>query len=217
MILESPNNVSLVFLFQEIWLDEIYNYSGYTISPGDTVIDIGANIGAFSVYAATHSSNVRVYAYEPFPENIAWLELNLKNNKITNVKIFPQAVAGLSSTRILKVCSSWVGHSLTPEGAASEGIPVSCITLEDIFKSNNLQKCDLLKIDCEGSEYEILQNSTPETLKKVKKMVCEYHLDSNGKATIESLCDFLQNRSFRIDQVKPLGSDTGILFAQQVY
>jgi hypothetical protein len=63
----------LEWLLLEIWVNRAYSALGYGIQPGDTVIDVGANIGAFTLFAATSAPDVKVYAFEPFASNVALL------------------------------------------------------------------------------------------------------------------------------------------------
>src|SRR3990167_6652949 len=73
------------FVIWEVWSLHDYDKGGFEIKPKDTVIDIGAQIGAFSVYAAKKASKGKVIAYEPFLESFKILETNRKLNKIKNL------------------------------------------------------------------------------------------------------------------------------------
>lgn len=216
IVLNGPTTISLAFLLQEIWIDKIYKYPGYHIKAGDVIIDIGANIGAFSTYAATQSSDVKVYAYEPFPQNVDWLRFNLKNSDLNNVAVFQQAVARSPGMRSLQVNRfSWICHSLiATEKLQEEDLKVQCITLDEIITENKIEKCDLLKLDCEGSEYEILEGSSLETLSKIKKIVCEYHTLNSQQKTGKYLVNFLQSRFFEVDKFYSFDDNSGIICAK---
>src|SRR5438093_401605 len=71
VVLSAPSTLSLLFLFDEIWVREFYTPRPYRVQRGDVVIDIGANVGVFALYAATRAADVNVYAYEPFPDSFA--------------------------------------------------------------------------------------------------------------------------------------------------
>ena len=214
VILNGPNTLDLAFLFQEIWVKQLYTPPGYEIRRGDTVIDVGANIGVFATYAATRAPGVKVYSYEPFPENVSWLRRNLAESRLANVQVHQQAVAGSSGARLLRVSlTNWGVHRLAEQGIEGEGLQVSCVRLDEIINTNGVEQCALLKIDCEGGEYEILQNCAPDTLKRVRKIVIEYHEGPEHAGTGRELCRFLQSRSFRIDQFESAGVDSGYLSA----
>lgn len=215
LVLHSPSQVDLGFLFHEIWLDGVYNRSGYEVGQGDIVIDIGANIGTFAIYVAASAPGVKVFAYEPFPQNFDYLCKNISDSYLTNVKPYRKAIAGMNEQRTLNVSDAWVLNSLSAnneEHKTANGIQVECITLSEILKET--ERCDLLKIDCEGSEYEIFYSCSPETLSKIRRIVGEYHeFDVSPEKTGKALCEFLESNSFRIDHFAPIDSKTGAFFA----
>lgn len=215
IVLDGPDTIELAFLFQETWWRQIYSPSGYEIQHGDTIIDIGANIGVFALYAASQAPDVKVYAYEPFPDNAKWLRQNVLNSKLDNIYVHEQAVGAESGVRHLQVNSDdWIMHSLYGEGTASQrGLRVDCISFDEIMSSNNIARCDLLKIDCEGSEYEILQRCAPETLARVRRIVGEFHEGPHIEGTGEELCGFLESRSFQIDHFERLDVTCGVISA----
>lgn len=204
--LESPENIDLAFLFHESWVKKIYTPPGYEIRPNHVVIDIGANIGVFSTYAATRSPDVKVYAYEPFSENLTWLKKNITKSQLPNILVYQEAVTGSSSQRFLQLdVSSGICHSLFSKSVATPTVPtvpVNCVTLNQVMEINQIKECDLLKIDCEGSEYEILQQSSTATLKRIKRIVGEYHESPNIPGSGQELCRFLESHSFRIDRLE---------------
>ncbi len=81
------------------------------------------------------------------------------------------------------------------------------------MSAKGVERCDLLKIDCEGSEYEILQGCTPDALSRVRRIVGEYHEGPYINGTGKELCRFLESRSFRIDHLSPLEVDSGVFCA----
>lgn len=202
IVLNGPETIELAFLFQETWWRQIYSPPGYEIGKGETVIDIGANIGVFSTYAATRAPGVQVYSYEPFPENVKFLRQNVTASGLTNVRIHQQAVSAETGVRHLQVDSNdWIMHSLFGEpNEAEPGLTVDCISFDEVLNSNGIEYCDLLKVDCEGSEYEILQRCAPETLRRVRRIVGEYHEGPHIEGTGEELCRFLESNSFRIER-----------------
>ena len=214
-VVSAPETVSLAFLFDEICVRTLYNPPGYEIKAGDVVIDIGANVGVFATYAATAAPDVRVFSYEPFPGNLDWLRKNIEESKLANVKVFGEAVAGRPGTSALHVDpSGWIFHSLVREESSEENdILVKCVSLDQVLDDNEIEFCDLLKIDCEGSEYEILMECRPETLGRIRRIVGEYHEGANIKGTGEGLRRFLESRSFRIDYFGALEADSGIFYA----
>ncbi|MEJ7861510.1 MAG: FkbM family methyltransferase [Pyrinomonadaceae bacterium] len=206
LTLEAPEQIRLDMLFHEVWVEKMYSPQGFEIKDNNIIFDIGANIGVFSVYAAKKAKNVKVFAFEPFPDNVKWLQKNIKNNKLNNVVVSDKAVAGKSEQRTLEVSDAWVRHSLN-ENNKNNGIKINTLSLDEIFEE--IEVCDLMKIDCEGSEYEIFYSSSKKTLAKIKKIVGEYHDNDNEKMNGSALCDFLTQNGFAIISIKSFGDSTG--------
>ncbi|CAN5312595.1 FkbM family methyltransferase [soil metagenome] len=213
VVLDSPEEASLNFLFHEIWLDEVYAPKDYDIKSNNIVFDIGGNIGVFAFYAATKASNVKVYSYEPFPQNAKFFEQNLNKSRLNNVTLYNQAVAGESTQRKLHVHESWIKHSLTEDSLDSNSISVDCVSLNQALE--NFAECDLLKLDCEGSEYEILYASSTETLGKIKRIVGEYHNLDSEKKNGESMRKFLEENGYQIDIFQTLDDNSGFICAKR--
>ena len=78
-------------------VQEVWRWGTYCDSPGGIVVDIGACVGAYTVYAAKSAD--RVFGFEPDPENVYLLRQNLERNACRNAKVFELAVAGESGKR----------------------------------------------------------------------------------------------------------------------
>lgn len=140
----------------------------------NTVIDIGAHIGIFSLLAAINMGTV--YSYEPFFESFKILEENIKINHMTKtIKPFMLAIAGKKGIREFKLYGSPACASLTNESfqKMSGKITVTCTTLKDIFDKNKIERCDLLKIDAEGAEHEILFNTPKKYFRRINTIFVE--------------------------------------------
>lgn len=220
-VLQSPPEGELNFLFHEVWMDEIYCPPGYEIKKNDIVVDIGANVGVFAAYAATRDTTVKVLAFEPFPENVEWLRKNMSESNLSNVKIYQQAVGGTSEDRTLNISDSGIKHTLDGtnyeknkvSSSNGQNIHVECVSFNEALE--DVPKCDLLKIDCEGSEYEIFYSSSPETLKKVRKIVGEFHPRDEHKRNGRALCDYLKSNGFDITHFSILENGEGIFCASK--
>jgi len=168
-----------------------------------TIIDIGANIGSFSIFAAKKYPHSKILCYEPDLKNFKVLKKNLKINNINSVNAYNKAVS--KTNEIIKLYPQEDGKFGTVAVSTVRPRPtfteVQSITLEKIFEDNDLDKCDLLKIDCEGAEYEILFNSTEELFKKIKLISIEYHNLKNFRG--EDLKSFLENMHFHVS-LKPI-------------
>lgn len=156
---------------------QVYNPHKFSIEPDDIVVDIGANIGVFSLFAACKTRN-KIYAYEPFPANIELVNRNIQANNITNVVTEKAAVTDKIGSAKLFISKTSDGHTVfdhSIEGKLPEYIEVPTVTLQSIFDDNNLEHIDFLKIDCEGSEWPILMSTPKEYLKRIRKIAMEFH------------------------------------------
>ncbi|MFH1968259.1 MAG: FkbM family methyltransferase [bacterium] len=200
------------------------------IEDNSVIIDIGANIGVFSLFAS-QSKNIKVYAYEPMPENYDLLKENIALNKLEN-NIFPfnSAIGGQKEKRKL-----FLGDSPFPSFLSISDSPfnafhgnhdqeknqkyteIDCVPLKDIFDKNNIQKCDILKMDCEGAEFEILYNLPDEYFKRIKKIRMEYHNHiSDKKNNIEYLVEFLDQKGYKIKKNKKSSDYQGDLWLERI-
>lgn len=162
-------------IINKIWLDKIYTPVGDEIRKDSTIVDIGAHIGSFSVFAATRAENVKVFSYEPSSENFSLLTENIKLNDLKNIEAFQLAVSGVGETVKLYLDKK---HSVLHSTAIPKGVlqeEVKSVTLKEIFDSNQIDKCNLLKMDCEGAEYEILFGAPKSTLARIQNISMEYH------------------------------------------
>ncbi len=191
-----------VWIVKETYLDRFYERYGTEIGDGWTVIDIGAGIGDFSLVAALGHPTNKVYAFEPFPESFSLLESNLQLNQATNVRAFPEAIAGRTGELALDI-SSGEPLQFSTGKAADQGaaLTVPCLSLEDAFERLSLAHCNLLKLDCEGAEYDILFKAPASIFSKIDHIVMEYH-DDVTPANHRDMVEFLTAQGFKV-RTKP--------------
>jgi FkbM family methyltransferase len=165
-----------IWSVKESAVDRLYEEFGFPLGSDWSVIDIGAAIGEFAIHAAHDPSN-SVTAFEPFPESFELLQKNIALNNLTNVTATPRAVSSVTGELLLETTG---GEPLMMDTASTakpdrDQIPVESISLNDVIASRGGDRVDLLKLDCEGAEYDILLNAAPETLAQIDRIVMEYH------------------------------------------
>jgi FkbM family methyltransferase len=164
------------------------------------VIDIGAGLGEYTLYSAC-VVGTKVFAFEPFPESFALLQENLQLNDITNVQAFEAAIGSQSGNLILDLSS---GEPLQFQSAAKQAsanqysLSVRSISLADVFDRSGIESCNLLKLDCEGAEYDILLKAMPSVLEKIEHIVMEYH-DHVADHTHVELIHFLEAQGYQVN------------------
>jgi len=157
-------------------LNDIYGFEAIGFQPRDIVIDIGAHVGLVSMYLAKRWPSLRIYAFEPHPGNHANCSENLRRNHVTNVCLFPQGVTSDGRPITLQLLRYNTGGATAVfdlPGADTVG-PLLSVTLQDIFERTlaSGERCRLLKVDCEGMEYEILPSPV---LNRVDFFAAEFH------------------------------------------
>lgn len=153
-------------------LQEVWNQHVYLVPPPDgIVVDIGANIGAFTVLAAKTARHV--FAFEPLEENIRILQRNTQT--LRNVSIFPYAIAGAEGTRSLAFGHYKPGKASIVMERGTERQHIHAKTLPQIFDLCRIDRIDLLKMDIEGAEYEIFFSVPKEILHRIGAITMEFH------------------------------------------
>ena len=190
-----------VWSVKETFIDQFYTRYGTPVEDGWTVVDIGAGIGDYCLYAALGLPAVTVYAFEPFPDSFALLERNLALNGVENVHAFQKAVwskegelyLDLSTGEPLQI-SSQAGNDVT---ASAAQLAVEAVTLQTLCFGEMLERVDLLKMDCEGGEYEILFNTPGDVLQRIKRIIMEYH-DLDEQKSHRKLASFLEEQGYKV-------------------
>jgi FkbM family methyltransferase len=161
-------------LFFEVFANGCYRRGLPRVVRGD-VVDIGANIGAFTLDAAAHYPAAIVHAYEPDPQTCQVLQRNIDANGLSSrVRIWNEAVAGESGTLRLWRTNGSVFASAHLQGAErGEPRDVPAVTLQTVV-ARTCGRVGVLKMDCEGAEADILEAAGP-TLDAVEYFVGEYH------------------------------------------
>jgi len=195
-------------VIKEVWLENIYANNDIKVEKGDTVIDIGAHIGVFSIYAAELSQTGKVYAFEPFIDNFAMLEKHKAINKKDNLLVYNKGVSNTSGTQTLYLSpdNNTGGHSLHLKNFSSKTIDIKTVTLKSFCDTERIDKIDFLKMDCEGSEFEIIQ-SDESILQRVNKLIMECH-PYNGN-TVQKMVSTLETNGFKVTR-KSNNSPEGI-------
>ncbi|TCL07823.1 FkbM family methyltransferase [Roseivirga ehrenbergii] len=203
--------------FKESFFDNIY-FDGFppekrlTASP--MVIDIGANVGFFSLNIFSKYPKAKVIAFEPMPFNYAQLleyqqEYNDVNWVIENKAIADHSNGLTLYTSTIDGFSTMAG--VFKEGGKSSEINVETITLSDVIRSNNIDNIDLLKLDCEGSEYAILYTLPDNDLAKISMISIETHYGNDFSENHNALVKYLKLKGWNLKEESK--KDTGYIWA----
>ena len=186
-------------IFTEVVFGNEYFAKNLVLGKKAVVFDIGAHIGAFSVFISPKAE--KVFSFEPVKENYNLLLQNIKLNNLEN-KVFPfnSAVSSRKETKKFFLHSTNTGansfYQRTGKGML-KSVEVQTTTLKEVFERNKIEKCDLMKIDIEGEEYDLLFNLSDELFKKIKFIVMECHRFKK-EFNPEKLIGFLEKKGFEI-------------------
>jgi len=159
------------------------------------VIDIGANIGDSSIYFALCGAK-KVIALEPFPKNNQTAQKNIEANHLLNKIILILAGCSKEKSEIIINSEQEGAGSATDE--TNSGIKVPFITLENLVNQYDIPNDSVMKIDCEGCEYDVIMSSSKSLLRKFTHIEVEYHY---GYRNLEKK---LEECGFKIKHSSPM-------------
>ncbi len=215
-----------------------YRRPGFELRAGDTVIDIGANIGMFALWSEPQIPRGRLICIEPNPHALECLSMNIDRNDLRNVTIVPAAAGGEHGTMELVYHPGWeaMAHSTAVEApwflsksrmgrlarwlmqrllrhsdhpAAGPPIVVQLKPLSHIMEEHGVATVNFLKIDCEGGEYEVMRSLDARHWARIERVVVEYH-DCGRDRNHRELIKILRSNGFEAEIDRPF---LGRLFA----
>lgn len=158
------------------------------VRPGDTVVDVGANIGYYALLAARIvGPRGRVLAFEPEPDNLVELRMNIERNGLGMVEIRPVAVGAQAGTvSFLRGINGGVTGGAADDGASTVQVPM--VALDDVLEG----PVGMIKIDVEGYEGEVLAGARRVIERCKPRLFVEIHPRMLAPGhTVDSLFDFL--------------------------
>ena len=217
----------------------------FELRADDTVIDIGANIGMFALWTEPQIPQGRLIRIEPNPRALECLRMNVEN-ALRNVDVV--AVPRAARTQHGTGVSSRLGgdraqrrgrgavvrypipdgavHALAVAGGSRESVTSTSIMVEQmslphIMDEHGIGRVNLLKIDCEGSEYEVLRSLDVAHWARIERVVIEYH-DFGRDRNDRELMDILRSTGFEAEVVHTfmeglsalVGARVGIIWAK---
>ena len=202
---------------KETLIDRFYARYGTEVEPSWTVVDIGAAIGEFTIDTALKLTDGMVHAFEPNPGSINILRQNTRANYLNRVTTYNLGVWSTAGEIPLKFLNDEPLQAVSGENVEIDDqvrettIPV--ITLNDLVLEKVGKKIDLMKLDCEGAEYEILLGQDYETFSQIARIIMEYH-DLDEKRNYRTLTKTLEEQGYQVTHRKnPVHADLGYLYA----
>lgn len=201
-----------VFRIEEIFGENEYYVPGMENLKAPIVVDVGANVGVFSLYMKQMIPSALLYCYEPAPNALSLFHQNVLPFK--DVVVHECGLSNTSGKAHIQLNASNTGQSSLVKGSHKllGEVEIELRAGVSIFSDNALDEIDILKIDTEGSEVAILQSlSTEGKLQHIKFIVLEYHSESDRREIDQLLSGFsvfgLSSHSLNLGQVKYIRND----------
>ena len=186
----------------EVLLRGDYTKLGQSLKGEDVVIDVGANIGSFSLLAGKAvGAEGKVIALEPDERNFRQLQRNIALNNLTNVKPIRCCLGSYSGDIELYGSDVSLFNSIyssvdNKEVSRVESQKVPITTLKDLMRDLEIDQCQYLKIDCEGAEYDILEAMSKKSAAKVEQVTIEVHKVPGHSE--QEINDSMENLGYRL-------------------
>lgn len=167
-----------------------------------TVIDLGGNIASFAITAAAYAD--RVIMVEPIKENLELANRAIAQSGLEDkIIVVPSAIGEQEGTvRIYLSHNNTGGHSSVYPSERFEDCPV--VTLPSLFGAHSIERCDLLKIDIEGGEYDVIYSLPDPLWNKIRRIHLEWHDLDTAKKNHQELIAFLESKGYSITTEPPI-------------
>ncbi|MFB8280456.1 FkbM family methyltransferase [Nocardia colli] len=230
------NPAEAAALHHEIFVERSWLAGDLSLDDGDTVVDVGANIGLSTLFFHRERTDIRLLSFEPARLPFAALTINVARNGVNAVcrPVALGAAAGLADFTYYPTVTAMSGlhadpkedaditrlymencgftpediAALVPERYLAETVTVEVSTLSEELRRAGVDRVDLLKIDVEKSELQVLDGLDRTSWDRVRRVAIEVH-DSEG--SLDGICDRLFTFGFRVhvDQ-EPLHRNLGL-------
>jgi phthiocerol/phenolphthiocerol synthesis type-I polyketide synthase E len=190
------------FTLNEIYLDRVYDVPGVNLADCRSILDIGGNVGVFSLFAASVAPQAAIYCFEPAQANFGLLMRNVSTNQGAHIFPYQMAVGGKCGTGFMEVQGASVTHALrTAEATGTDKVEV--IDMSRVFELAGVERFDFLKMDVEGAELDILGATSDEQLRRIGAIAMEWHYSERES---ESLVGRLRGLGFEVTPQFSTGS-----------
>jgi len=199
LIITIRRNFGDATTLSEIFLDDCYGRY-LNLPPNPVVIDVGGFIGDFSLYAVKRLNARKVIVCEPSPRNWALLLKNIANNDYED-RIKPVNKAVTDGGDVMMNIDAPDEQQCMVSACLRNEQPLTAIpgiSLSQLLRDHAVESVDLLKIDCEGGEYAILESSPADVFSRIRNIVFEYHDIDGFWARLESVKQRLRREGYAL-------------------
>ncbi len=207
VLFKTPNGIWFTLdlrdhVMRQIFLRGIYERNTYRhlsklAKPYMNFIDVGANIGAYTLNMGKLLTKGKVFSFEPNPRTLVFLKENIKINQLNNINIVEMGLSDKDEIAHLYT-PSLTTASINKNQTSSEKEVIQLTTLDAYCDKYNIPNVDILKIDIEGHEMKCLHGAI-NLMKKTKKMILVVEIDNNCERagySRDELFDFIIRMGF---------------------
>lgn len=186
-----------LYIYTEIFIDKSYDYPDLGIE-NPTILDIGANTGLFTLRMKELYKRATVYCYEPFLLNYEQLSQNIQLSGLQDVEIINKGVGGSPRSEKLFINKNNLGgHSLFEMEARSDNfVNIEILGITELLNDLPQSHINLIKMDCEGAEYEIIKALDISSASKIEIIIFE---STESVYNLDELLDHLKAIGFSIE------------------
>ena len=201
MLLNPTEHIQQQLFWYGYYEKEVGDLMKKIVKPGDVFLDLGANIGYFSLLVAINSPSVKVISFEPVASLFQNMNDNISLNNTKNITTVNAAVGEMSEERELFVSApDNLGMSSfhQPENYSGKKERVRVETIDDWFRTSGLAKIDIVKLDIEGSELAALKGMKEVLQKQKPVLIVEINPETLSMFNLKptDICDYLKHLNF---------------------
>ena len=190
-----------LFVLREVLVEETYrDVLPLLPKKGLRTVDIGANLGSFTIWLSRAAKVEEAFCFEPEPDSFRLLQLNLANNGCGFAHALDKAVGGRSRAAQIALKKDSPGGTNIYHTAAgpdrSQGSAIQVVGFSEWLKQTP-GVFDVLKLDCEGSEWEIARETNQTEFARFGAIIAEVHTDPEGLNVVEDFGGLMEARGFR--------------------
>jgi FkbM family methyltransferase len=180
---------------KDIFVNRIYHFESRR--PDPLIIDCGSNIGLSILYFVSTYPSSRVIGFEPDPTILPYLQENIALNGVHNAQLVHAAVSarpGITALHSDGTYGSCLARQASADAAPTASTyDVPCVRLRDYLT----ETVDFLKMNIEGAEWEVLEDSE-DRLSQVQEMIIEYHHLPGLPRTLHHILALLHRQGFEV-------------------
>lgn len=176
------------------------------------IFDVGANVGLYTLLAASANSAADIHAFEPTPELVRALRRNIALNEFTHVTVNEAAVAAKSGVVYLNLCTGSdganEGMNFVSDSWSDSALPTRAVSIDDYCDEAGISYIDLMKMDIEGGEFNALAGCRSLLSRRaIGCIVVELvgWCAERGGPGVSAICNLLRDHDYDLFEIRPHG------------